>query len=71
MSWWLTDEDMTEEPVKNPVPEQRVADCVVETMETRCPGMTWLGCVEPVFSGEFGENLYMLPPERETVCCSE
>ena len=72
MSWWLTDEDRDEEPVKNPVPEQRVTDCVVDTMVGRCPGITWLGCVEPVFRGDFGESLYELPPARDcTVCASD
>ena len=70
MSWWLTDEDRDEEPVKNPVPEQRVADCVVDTMVGRCPGLPWLGCVE--VSGDFGQFHEELARARAgTVCASD
>lgn len=71
MSWWLTDEDMTEEPVKNPVPEQLVADCAVDTMVGRCPGLPrWAPCVE-VFDDHGRSFQEQLAYERTCVLCSE
>jgi len=73
MSWWLTDEDRDEEPVNNPVPEQRrgqVADCVVKPAVGRCPGLPWAPCVE-VFDDHGRSFQEQLAYARACVLCSE